>query len=167
MCAASSTTGYSSSRRCSAARRAGRSTRPLIVIVTYAITAVFLAVGLLGFVPGVTTNYDTVAFAGHQSGALLFGVFAVSILHNLVHLAFGAVGLLMARTAARARMFLIGGGVIYLLLCIYGLVIDKSSGANVIPLNAADDWLHFGLGLGMITLGLILGKSVRRTAATA
>jgi hypothetical protein len=147
---------------------AGRSARPLVVIVTYAIAGAFLAVGVLGFVPGVTTHYDTLAFAGHQSGALLFGLFAVSILHNLVHLAFGAAGLLMARTAVGARVFLIGGGVIYLLLWIYGLVIDKDSGANVIPLNTADDRLHFGLGLGMITLGLVLGRTAaRRTAGTA
>lgn len=146
---------------------AGRSSGPLIVIVTYAVAGVFLAVGILGFVPAVTTNYDTLTFAGHQSGALLFGLFAVSILHNLVHLAFGAAGLLMARTTATARVFLIVGGIIYLLLWIYGLLIDKSSAANVIPLNTADDWLHFGLGLGMIALGLVLSRTARRTAATA
>ncbi len=66
--------------------------KPRIVIVTYAIAVVFLVVGVLGFVLGVTTNYDSMAFAGHESGALLFGVFAVSVLHNLVHLVFAADG---------------------------------------------------------------------------
>ncbi|HLU43103.1 MAG TPA: DUF4383 domain-containing protein, partial [Microthrixaceae bacterium] len=43
---------------------------------------VFLLVGVLGFIPGITTNYDAMEFAGHESGAELFGVFQVSILHN-------------------------------------------------------------------------------------
>jgi hypothetical protein len=37
--------------------------------------AVFLLVGVLGFVPGVTTNYGDMSFAGHDSGAKLLGVF--------------------------------------------------------------------------------------------
>jgi hypothetical protein len=41
--------------------------------------------------------------AGHHSGALLLGVFQVSILHNIVHLLFGVAGRLLARTAAGAR----------------------------------------------------------------
>jgi hypothetical protein len=144
----------------------GLSTRPLIVRITYAVAALFFVVGILGFVPGVTTKYDALAFAGHQSGALLFGVFAVSILHNLVHLAFGVAGLLIGRAPVGARMFLLGGGVIYLLLWIYGLVIDKDSSVNIVPLNTADDWLHFGLGMGMLALGLLLDRTTGRRAAS-
>jgi len=33
----------------------------------------------------------------------------------------------------------------------------ESSSANFVPLNEADDWLHLGLGVGMILLGLLLG----------
>ncbi len=74
-----------------------------------AVGAVFLLVGILGFVPGVTTNYDDLQFAGHHSSSELLGVFQVSILHNLVHLLFGVAGLAMARTAPLARNYLIGG----------------------------------------------------------
>ncbi|HEX5566824.1 MAG TPA: DUF4383 domain-containing protein [Streptomyces sp.] len=123
------------------------------------VAATFLAVGILGFIPGITTNYGDMTFAGHESGAQLFGLFQVSVLHNLVHLAFGVIGLAMARTVAGARLFLVGGGVIYLLLWIYGLIIDKGSGANFIPLDTADDWLHFVLGVGMIALGTLLSRT--------
>src|SRR5262245_35766139 len=75
--------------------------------------AAFLLVGVLGFVPGVTTHYDMLSWAGHESGAMLLGVFAVSVLHNIIHLLFGIAGLAMARTFNGARAFLIGGGVIY------------------------------------------------------
>jgi arginine exporter protein ArgO len=125
--------------------------------------AVFLLVGVLGFIPGITTNYDAMEFAEHHSEAKLLGLFQVSILHNLVHLLFGIAGLAMARAAATARTFLIGGGVIYLALWLYGLIIDKDSAANFVPLNTADNWLHFVLGIGMIALGFLLARRTNPT----
>ncbi len=129
-----------------------------------AVGAVFLLVGILGFIPGITTNYDTMTFAGHESEAALLGIFNVSILHNLVHLAFGVAGVLMARSWNGARVYLIGGGVIYLLLFIYGLLIDHDSSANFVPVNNADNWLHLVLAIGMIGLGVALSR--RDTAHT-
>jgi len=115
----------------------------------------FLAVGALGFIPGITTNYDQMQFAGHESGAELFGIFQVSILHNIVHLAFGVIGLALAPAARAAMLYLIIGGLVYLALWIYGLAVDHQSDANFVPVNNADNWLHLGLGVGMIVLGLI------------
>ena len=126
-----------------------------------AVGAVFVLVGILGFIPGITTNYSTMGFAGHGSDALLLGLFQVSILHNLVHLLYGVAGLAMARTASGARNYLLYGGVVYLVLWLYGLFIDKESAANFVPLNSADDWLHFVLGVGMIALALALGRKAK------
>jgi hypothetical protein len=130
----------------------------LIQKAAAAVGAVFLLVGILGFIPGITTAYGTMEVAGHGSDAMLVGVFAVSVLHNLVHLLFGVAGLAMARTWNGARSYLIGGGAIYLVLWLYGLLIDKNTAANFVPVNTADDWLHFLLGAGMIALGVVLGK---------
>jgi len=121
-----------------------------------AVGVVFLLVGILGFIPGITTDYDTMEFAGHESEAMLLGVFQVSILHNIVHLLFGVAGLALSRTVMSARAFLIGGGLIYALLWLYGLIVDQESDANFIPRNTADDWLHFFLAVGMIALGLLI-----------
>ncbi|MET1066028.1 MAG: DUF4383 domain-containing protein [Arthrobacter sp.] len=131
-----------------------------------AVGAVFLLVGVLGFIPGVTTNYESLAVAGHGSEALLFGVFQVSILHNIVHLLFGVAGLLLARTPAQSRNYLIGGGAVYLVLWLYGLLIDHESAANFVPVNNADNWLHLVLGLGMIALGFALSTDRRRASST-
>jgi hypothetical protein len=128
--------------------------RPLVNRVALSVGVVFLLVGIAGFLPGITTHYDALSFAGHHSGAKLLGVFQVSILHNIVHLLFGIVGIAMARRADTARLYLIGGGAVYLLLWIYGLVIGDTSGANFVPVNTADDWLHFVLGVGMVGLGV-------------
>jgi len=130
-----------------------------------AVAAVFLLVGVLGFVPGVTTDYDSMEFAGHESGAQLLGIFGVSVLHNAVHLLFGAAGLILARSWEGARTFLLGGGVIYLVLVVYGLLVDRHDEANFVPLDAADNWLHLALGLAMVGLGLALGRG-RTTGAS-
>jgi len=127
-----------------------------------AVGAVFLLVGILGFIPGITSNYGALGLAGHGSEALLLGLFQVSVLHNIVHLLFGVAGLLMARTERQARSFLLYGGVIYLVLWIYGLVIDLSTAANFVPFNSADNWLHLILGLGMIALALVLSRGTAR-----
>jgi hypothetical protein len=120
---------------------------------------------VLGFIPGITTEYDGMTFAGHESTAMLLGVFHVSILHNIVHLLFGIVGLVLARSVSGATGFLIGGGVVYLLLWLYGVVIDHDSAANFVPLNTADNWLHLILGIGMAGLGLALRRGTSgRTA---
>lgn len=130
---------------------------------------VFLLVGVLGFVPGITSRYSEMEMAGHNSMALLLWLFMVSVLHNIVHLLFGIAGLLMSRTAGAARAYLIGGGATYLVLWIYGLVIDQRSAANFVPLNTADNWLHLFLGIGMILLGVVFGRNMatvgRRDAA--
>ena len=117
--------------------------------------------GVLGFIPGVTQNYDAMEFSGHESGAELLGIFQVSVLHNIVHLLFGVIGLAAARMASSARAFLLVGGAVYVLLWLYGMLIDKAGDANFVPLNAADDWLHLGLGAGMLALGLALGGFTR------
>ena len=116
--------------------------------------AVFLLVGILGFIPGITSNYSTMTFAGNSSDAKLLGLFEVSILHNIVHLLFGVAGLAMAKATKSATTYLIGGGIIYLVLTVYGFVIDLNSAANFVPLNTADNILHLVLGVGMIALGL-------------
>ena len=126
--------------------------------------AVFCLAGILGFIPGITSNYHLLGTAGHGSGALLLGVFQVSVLHNVVHLLFGTAGILMSRTHPQARNFLIYGGVIYLVLFVYGLVIPQDSAGNFVPLNSFDNILHLLLGVGMVALALVLTRGHKARA---
>ena len=128
---------------------------------------VFLLVGVAGFVPGITTNYDTMQVAGHHSEAMLLGIFQVSVLHNIVHLLYGVAGLALARSGSGARHYLLWGGVVYLVLWIYGLVVEEQSQANFVPLNDADDWLHLFLGVTMIGLSFLRRDRAGSTAAGA
>ena len=141
-------------------RVAMRGDRTLLQTAAMAVSAVFVLVGILGFIPGITTDAPG-KFAGDESDAELLGIFQVSIFHNLFHLAFGLVGFAMSRSADGARMYLIGGGVIYLALWLLGLI----GGADWIPANDADDWLHLVLGVGMIGLGVLLGRRATEPGA--
>lgn len=149
---------------------AGAHARPTtlwpVQVAAMVLAAAFAVIGVLGFIPGVTTKYDTMAAVGPESGALLLGVFQVSVLHNVVHLLLGIVGLVLARSVSGARYFLIGGGVVYLALWLYGLFVDQDSSANFVPLNQADQWLHLGLAVVMVAIGFVLGGLSARTSTT-
>jgi len=123
--------------------------------------AMFVLVGILGFVPGITTHSGDLGFAGRDSGAKLLGTFQVSILHDLLHLLFGAAGLILARTRDGAGAFLTGGGILFLALWALGAV----GQAAWIPANTADNWLHFLGGIGLLGLGFATGGG--RAAAQA
>lgn len=97
----------------------------------------FVLVGLIGF--AVTGTSD---FAGSNTDKSLLG-FELNPLHNLVHLALGAIGLALWRTDQTARTYgwllFIGYGLAFL----YGLfVVNNTSGANFLSLNSADNGLH-------------------------
>ncbi|KKJ99180.1 DUF4383 domain-containing protein [Micromonospora sp. HK10] len=141
-------------------RRAPARSRPAVQKAALAVAAGFVLIGVLGFVPGFTTHYGDLRFAGHHSEAKLIGLFQVSILHNLLHLLFGLAGLVLARRIGGARLFLAGGGAAYLGLWLYGFAIDREAQANFVPFNDADNWLHLFLGFGMLLLGLLLSNEL-------
>uniref|UniRef100_UPI0031D0E39C DUF4383 domain-containing protein n=1 Tax=Saccharothrix mutabilis TaxID=33921 RepID=UPI0031D0E39C len=136
---------------------ATRGVRRPVRTAALVVGVVFLVVGVLGFVPGV--RQGDLAFAGPHTGALLFGVFAVSVLHNLVHLLFGVLGVVASRWAGAARTFLVAGGFVYLLLWVWGSVVHEG---GPLPVNPADNWLHFALGAGMVLLGVATTAFERR-----
>jgi Domain of unknown function (DUF4383) len=143
--------------------RTAAGARPTVQLLATLVAATFVLVGIIGFIPGLTTNlYDGLEFAGEDGDAEIFGVFETSVLHNLIHGAFGLVGLALARTWSGARTFLIGGGIIYVALWLIGLF----GGLDWIPVNDPDDWLHFVLGIAMIGLGFATTRGGPGPAST-
>ena len=120
---------------------------------------VFLIVGVAGFIPGITTDYDQLTTFDDE-GAKLLGIFGTNILENIVHLLFGVAGLAAASSWAASKNYFVWGGVLYLLLWLYGLLIDNESSADFIPINTADNWLHFGLGAAMLAVGYLVSRRV-------
>jgi hypothetical protein len=136
--------------------------RTTLQTVALVVGVVFLILGIIGFIPGITTDAPG-SFTGEDSDAKILGIFHTSILHNLVHLLFGIAGLALARTWDGARTFLIGGGVIYVVLWLLGLF----GALNWLPADDADHWLHLGVGVVMIGAGYLLSReAATRAAAT-
>jgi hypothetical protein len=131
--------------------------RSPIQVAATVVGLAFLLAGIGGFIPGITTHAKDITFYGYESPAKLLGLFQVSVLHNIIHLVFGLAGLVMARSAA--KLYLVAGGIIYLVVFVYGLVVNPLSEANFVPLDDADNYLHLALGAGMVLLGVVLGKS--------
>jgi hypothetical protein len=127
-----------------------RGARTLAQTLALVFGVAFLGVGVLGFIPGITTDLGDIKFAGNDSPSELLGIFQVSILHNIVHLLLGIAGIALSRTWESARTYLLGGGVLYLVLGVYGLFVGAGDDANFVPMNTADDWLHLVLGAALL-----------------
>lgn len=112
---------------------------------------VFIAVALLGFFTGGMSMDAHMA-----SASKLLGIFPVNTVHNAVHLAFGAWGLLAAGSAVQARRFCLLSGAIYLVLAGLGFVIPEVFG--LIPIGGNDIALHAVLGIALTVVGAMTGE---------
>jgi hypothetical protein len=126
---------------------------------------VFLVVGILGFIPGITTDTDRLGVFGDVAARLL-GIFGVNWLENMAHVLFGVAGIAVSGRADRSRTYFLASGIAYVGLWVYGMVIDVHGDANILGVNEAGNWLHLGLGIAMGGIGLALGRA-RRTVASA
>jgi hypothetical protein len=101
---------------------------------------VFLLVGILGFVPGITTD-------GH-----LLGIFEVDTVHNIIHLLTGIIALAVAGSASKARGFFKIFGVVYAVVAVVG-ILHGSSVLGLIGVNMADNILHVVLAIVILAIG--------------
>ncbi len=127
---------------------------------------VFALVTVAGFIPGITTDYDRLTvFDG--VGAKLLGIFGVNILENIVHGLYAVAGFAAAASWAASKNYFIWGGAVYLVIWLYGLIIDLDSAANFIGVNTAGNWLHFALGVAMLAIGFLLSRRVAAARGAA
>lgn len=116
---------------------------------------VFLAIGLSGFVPGLVQPHEHPNVRVTAGLGLSLGLFAVNILHDAVHLLFGAWGLLAARSEGGARMYARVVAVAYALFAVMGLIpaMNLNTTFGLIPLYGHDVWLHAVLAAGAAWFG--------------
>jgi hypothetical protein len=130
--------------------------KTLAQIWSMTLGAVLVLVGVVGFF--VEPSFAVGDSA--QRGTLI--LFDINGWHNVVHLLSGVVGLAMAGTAAKARLFSIGYGVVYVLVTILGFIVgDGGYLLSIIPINTADNILH----LAIAATGIAIGLSSSATAA--
>jgi hypothetical protein len=104
----------------------------------------FLAVGVLGFVPGLKTPPPLSAphLAVEGGYGLLLGLFPVNWVHNIVHLGIGVAGWTSSRSMIDARKFARGLTLLYGGLAVMGVIPGLNSTFGLIPLFGHDIWLH-------------------------
>ena len=105
---------------------------------------VFLAVGVLGFVPGLKSPPPLWAphLAADGEYGLLLGLFPVNWIHNLVHLIIGIAAWRASNTMSDARKFARGLAILYGGLAVMGVIPRLNSTFGLIPLFGLDVWLH-------------------------
>jgi hypothetical protein len=133
--------------------------RTLAQVYALALGAVLVIVGIIGF---LAEPSFAVGSSAHRGTLILFDV---NGWHNVVHLLSGVAGLALAGTAARARIFCIGYGAVYVVVTILGFIVgDGGLLLSLIPINTADNLLHGAIALTALAIGLTTPAPVRRAA---
>jgi hypothetical protein len=108
--------------------------RSLAVKISLALGVVYVLIGVLGFVPGIT-----VANGMAPGQGLLLGIFAVNAIHNIAHLVLGAALIWAATTADNVRMVNKGLAAVIAILVIGSLIAPIVEG---VAINPPDTGLH-------------------------
>ena len=121
---------------------------------------VFLLVGLLGLFVDNGMSMD----ADMETAGRLLGLFPVNLLHNLVHLAFGAWGIAASRGFAASRTYGRAGAIIYGALVLIAFVSPNLFG--LVPIGGNDIWLHVLLAIGLAWIGFAGRDTTERATVT-
>lgn len=125
----------------------------------------FLAIGFAGFFPGLTQHFNAIEM-GFGSGAMVLGIFQVSVLHNVIHLLLGALGIAQSRFSSSARRYLRIVGGLAAVLWLFGLLVDQGSMSNFMPLNAVDTWAYLVIAIVLIGLSFLPGEVTHPSTRT-
>jgi hypothetical protein len=136
-----------------------------------ALGIVFLLVGIAGFIPGLLGEVHSGAPALRVSNGYgyLLGLFPVNVLHNIVHLLIGVLGIATFMSLRAARLFCRGLFIFYLLLTIMGIISGVKTLFGLVPIFGHDVWLHGLTALVAGFFGFILPETeipVRQKKAT-
>ena len=132
---------------------------------------VFLVVGVLGFIPGITQmhgEHGDLNIHGPGHGYLL-GLFHVNLMHNLVHIVFGIAGIAMSRSFQNARGYARLVAISYALLAILGMIPAGNTYNlwGLVPLHGNDVWLHVLIAIPAAYFGFAHRSAVEDTHAGA
>jgi hypothetical protein len=114
----------------------------------------FLAFGVLGLFVHNGMGMD----ADNETTGRLLGLFPVNLLHNLVHLAFGAWGLAASRSHPASRSYGRIGAIIYAVLVVMAFIDPTTFG--LVPIGNHDIWLHAVLAAGLAYIGFAARDTV-------
>jgi hypothetical protein len=116
-------------------------------------------VGALLLVFGIVGFFYSASFGAPGTVDQTLGAFRCNAWANLLHVAAGAAGLLLAEAASRGYALILG--TLFTGLAIWGFVLGgDASILGFLPAGNGNDWLHLGLGL----LGLLAAAGTPKSA---
>lgn len=122
---------------------------------TLSIGLAYCLAGVLGFFPGLLTAPPQDAPTLSTPYGLLFGLFPVNSLHNIVHLGLGVWGLLIYKDVTASRVYARSLAVLYGVLAVFGLIPTLNTTFGLIPLFGHDVWLHLLTALAAAYFGFV------------
>jgi Domain of unknown function (DUF4383) len=110
---------------------------------------VFLLAGVSGFIPALLHPVPANAppLTVPMGYGLILGLLPVNVLHNLVHVLFGILGLVAFGGFFSPRLYAQIVAVAYGLLVILGLLPATNTLFGLVPIYGSDVWLHLVLGV--------------------
>lgn len=120
--------------------------------------------GALLVVLGIVGFFYSASFGAPGTVEAALGALRVNAWLNLLHIATGALGLLLAGYAS--RQYALGVGLLYTGLAIWGFAIGAGDAVlGFLPANRGDDFLH--LAVGLLGLAAAVGTPRRRASRAA
>ena len=103
-----------------------------------------MVAGVAGFIPAmvVQQNAPAIPLTVPVASGYLLGIFPVNALHDVVHIALGAWGVVASMNALQARTFARMMAIVYGALTVCGLVPVLSTLFGLLPVFGNDVWLH-------------------------
>ncbi len=127
-----------------------------------------LVIGATLTVAGIVGFFYNASF-GSGSGTsrdAVLGILDVNGWHNVVHIASGAVGLLVARSYGSSRAYALVLGAVYLVVALLGFLAgDGGEIFSLIPVNTEDNFLHVLIGIAGVGAGLATPATLPPTLA--
>jgi hypothetical protein len=125
--------------------------------------AIYLLVGIVGF---AFTGFDN--FASFTNDKII--IFYVNPLHNIVHIALGAVLIAGSNAHATAKTANLIVGVVLLLVALIGFITTPDKVLELLSIDgagSADNFLHLLTGAAAVFFGTAGAESYTRTTGAA
>lgn len=115
--------------------------------------AVFVLIGVLGFIPAATPDDK------------LLGLFRVDGIHNIIHLLSGVAAITAAMTSEKySRLYFQVFGSVYALVTVIGFI-QKDTVLGLFHINQTDNFLHLFFAIAFLAIGFGVKASSDRSSA--
>lgn len=107
----------------------------------------YLAIGIMGFISALVQQPinppDLIFNLGVETGyGYLMGLFPINVVHNIVHLFVGILGIAASISLDSSRIYARGLAVLYGALTVMGLIPYANTTFGLVPIFGNDVWLH-------------------------